>query len=218
MSSMTQPILMASSTGISQAVSEWVVRVMETLGAPGAGLLIALENLFPPLPSELILPSAGFAASRGDMNLLAVIICTTLGSVIGAIILYYVGALLGRERTRAIARKLPLVSIEDIDKTEDWFVKHETKTVFWGRMIPVFRSLISIPAGVERMPMRIFITLTFFGSLIWNTVLIMAGYTLGENWSVVERYVGVFQKVVIAAVVIAVVYFVVKRIRRKKTA
>lgn len=207
-----------ASTGISQAVSEWVVRVMEALGAPGAGLLIALENLFPPLPSELILPSAGFAASRGDMNLLAVIICTTLGSVIGAIILYYVGALLGRERTRAIARKLPLVSVEDIDKTENWFVKHETKTVFWGRMIPVFRSLISIPAGVERMPMRTFVTLTFFGSLIWNTALIMAGYTLGENWSAVERYVGVFQKVVIAAVVIAVVYFVVKRIRRKKAA
>ena len=131
----------------------WVTTVMEQLGEPGVGLLVLLENLFPPIPSELILPLAGFTASKGDFLIISVILWATLGSVVGAIILYKVGALLGRDRTRAIFRKMPLVSINDVDKTEAWFIKHEAKTVFYGRMVPIIRSLISIPAGFERMNM-----------------------------------------------------------------
>jgi len=194
------------------AIVEWVTGLMTTLGAPGAGLAIALENLFPPLPSEVFLPLAGFTASRGGMSLVAAIVWTTAGSVAGALALYYVGALLGRERVRAIAAKLPLVKVSDVDKTEDWFAKHGTKAVFFGRMIPIFRSLISIPAGIERMPLPRFLGLTAAGSLVWNTALIMAGYLLGEQWHLVEQYTGYVSTAVLVLVGIAVAWFVVSRL------
>ncbi|MEU7745581.1 DedA family protein [Nonomuraea sp. NPDC049158] len=197
-------------------MTEWLIALMETLGAPGAGLAIALENLFPPLPSEVILPMAGFTASRGEMDLLEVLVWTTAGSVFGALALYWVGALLGRHRTLAIAAKLPLVKVSDIEKTEAWFLKHGKKTVFFGRMVPIFRSLISIPAGVERMPLLTFTLLTTAGSLIWNTVFVLAGYYLGENWSLVESYVGVGTNVVIGIVVLAVLVFIGVRVAERR--
>jgi membrane protein DedA with SNARE-associated domain len=189
-------------------IAGWAINLMETLGAPGAGLAIAMENLFPPLPSELILPLAGFTASQGNMGLLDAVLWTTLGSVVGALLLYGLGALLGRERVVAIAARLPLIKVSDIEKTEAWFAKHGRKTVFFGRMIPIFRSLISIPAGVERMPIMTFTLLTTLGSLIWNTAFVMAGYLLGENYSLVEDYMGIVSKVVLGIVVLAVVVFV----------
>src|ERR1044072_2110151 len=196
---------------------QWINSLMETLGAPGAGLAIALENLFPPLPSEVILPLAGFTASKGDMGLFDAVLWTTLGSVIGALALYAVGALLGRDRVVFIASKLPLISVSDIEKTEAWFARHGRKTVFFGRMIPIFRSLISIPAGGERMPIMIFTLLTTLGSLIWNTAFVMAGVLLGEQGDLVERYMGVVSKAVLAVVILAVVVFIVVRLsdRRK---
>ncbi|NUV37984.1 DedA family protein, partial [Streptomyces sp. KAI-27] len=157
---------------------QWITGLMESLGAPGAGIAIALENLFPPIPSEVILPLAGFTAATGQMNLVAVLIWTTVGSVVGALALYWVGALLGRDRTVAIAAKIPLLKVADIEKTEAWFNKHGTKAVFFGRMLPIFRSLISVPAGIERMPLPIFLGLTTLGSAIWNTLFVMAGYLL----------------------------------------
>ncbi|WP_440105305.1 DedA family protein [Streptosporangium sp. H16] len=198
-------------------IAGWAINLMETLGAPGAGLAIALENLFPPLPSEVILPLAGFTASKGNMGLFDAVLWTTIGSVVGALALYAVGALLGRERVVFIASKLPLVSVSDIEKTEAWFARHGRKTVFFGRMIPIFRSLISIPAGVERMPILIFTLLTTLGSLIWNTAFVMAGFLLGEQWDLVERYMGVVSKAVLGIVILAVVVFIVVRLsdRRK---
>jgi membrane protein DedA with SNARE-associated domain len=194
----------------------WVIRIMEALGAPGAGLAVALENLFPPIPSELILPLAGFTASQGDISLVGAIVWTTIGSVAGALVLYAVGALLGRDRTRAIAARLPLVRTSDIDRSEAWFAKHGVKAVFFGRMIPLFRSFISVPAGIERMPLTTFLLFTALGSLIWNAVFVLAGYQLGENWRVVQDYVGVYQKVVVAAVLVAVAVFVAARLRRSR--
>ncbi|GAB3213797.1 hypothetical protein GCM10027294_48540 [Marinactinospora endophytica] len=204
----------AAAQETSGGFTGWVISVMEALGGPGAGLIVALENLFPPIPSEVILPLAGFTASQGNMSLVGAILWTTLGSVSGAVLLYYLGALLGRERIRAIARRLPLVKVEDVERTERWFDRHGRATVFFGRMIPIFRSLISIPAGVTRMSMPLFLLFTTFGSLIWNTVLVVAGYLLGESWHLVEGYVGAFQKVVVAVVVLAVGYFVVSRLLR----
>ncbi|NRQ35476.1 DedA family protein [Nonomuraea sp. NN258] len=197
-------------------MTDWLIALMERLGAPGAGLAIALENLFPPLPSEVILPLAGFTASMGEMDLLEVLVWTTAGSLVGALALYWVGALLGRERTLALAARIPLLKVSDIEKTEAWFGRHGRKTVFFGRMIPIFRSLISIPAGVERMPLPIFALLTATGSLIWNTIFVMAGYLLGENWSLVETYVGIGSKVVIALVVLAVLVFVGVRLGERR--
>ncbi|MCU1433677.1 MAG: hypothetical protein JWR71_402 [Pseudarthrobacter sp.] len=198
-------------------ISEWVVGVMEAVGAPGAGLIVALENLFPPLPSEVILPLAGFTASRGSFSLLDAIMWTTAGSVLGAYILYALGGWLGRERTRALVRRIPLVNVDDVDKVEAWFARHGSKAVFFGRLVPLFRSLVSIPAGIEKMPVWRFLGLTFAGSFIWNSVLIMAGFFLGENWHVVEQYAGIFQKVVIAAVVILVVAFVGRKVRERRS-
>nr|WP_234361989.1 DedA family protein [Plantactinospora sp. BB1] len=206
---------MAAEPTPLSGIAEWATDLMDTLGAPGAGLAVALENLFPPLPSEIILPLAGFAASRGEMSLWSAIFWTTLGSVVGALALYYVGALLGRERTRAIAARLPLVKLADVDRTEAWFVRHGVKTVFFGRMIPIFRSLISIPAGIERMRLGTFLLCTALGSLIWNTAFVLAGYLLGENWHLVEEYAGLFQKVVIVAVALAVGWFVLSRLSRR---
>ncbi|WP_433257325.1 DedA family protein [Streptosporangium sp. CA-135522] len=205
-----------SATNVD-GIAGWAINLMETLGAPGAGVAIALENLFPPLPSEVILPLAGFTASKGNMTLFDAVLWTTLGSVIGALALYGIGAMLGRDRVVAIAAKLPLISVSDIEKTEAWFARHGRKTVFFGRMIPIFRSLISIPAGVERMPITVFTLLTTLGSLIWNTAFVMAGYLLGENWSLVEDYAGVLSKAVLGVVVLAVVVFVVIRLRDRRT-
>lgn len=198
-------------------VAGWATDLMERLGAPGAGLAVALENLFPPLPSEVILPLAGFAASRGDLGLLSAILFTTLGSVVGALALYGVGAGLGRDRTRAIAGKLPLVKVQDVDKAEEWFTRHGPKAVLIGRLVPVVRSLISVPAGVERMSVAVFLGLTAVGSLVWNSLLIVAGYQLGERWHVVESSVGIFQKLVIAGAVAAVVWFVVVKIQARRS-
>ncbi|WP_422751923.1 DedA family protein [Micromonospora sp. WMMD708] len=196
----------------------FVTGLVERLGGPGAGLAVALENLFPPIPSEVILPLAGFAAAQGRISLVSAILWTTLGSVVGAWVLYGIGAALGRDRMRAIAARLPLVKLSDVDRTEAWFLKHGVKAVFFGRMIPIFRSLISIPAGVERMPIMTFLLYTTLGSLIWNTTFVMAGFLLGDNWHVVEEYVGSFQKVVIVVCVAVAGWFVVSRVRRSRAA
>jgi membrane protein DedA with SNARE-associated domain len=195
-------------------IAGWAVGLMEVLGAPGAGLAVAAENLFPPIPSEVILPLAGLAASRGDLNLIEVLLWTTLGSLVGAVALYLVGALLGAARLRAIARRMPLLEVSDIDRTEAWFIRHGPKAVFFGRMLPIFRSLISIPAGITRLNLGLFALLTFLGSAIWNSIFVMAGYLLGENWTIVEPYADIVQYAVIAAVVALLVVWVVKRIGR----
>ncbi len=190
-----------------------VVSLMDVIGPAGAGIAIALENLFPPLPSEVILPMAGLAASRGTFTLVEAIVWTTLGSIVGAFALYGIGAWLGVDRLRRIAARVPLLHPEDIDRTVAWFGRHGGKAVFFGRMIPIFRSLISIPAGITRMQLWKFGLLTAAGSLIWNTIFVLAGFLLGEAWPVVERYAEILQYVVIGGTVIGVSWFVYSRTR-----
>jgi membrane protein DedA with SNARE-associated domain len=203
----------ASPQEPSGGIAGWATDLVDTMGGPGAGLAIALENLFPPLPSEVILPLTGFAAGRGVLSLPSALFWTTLGSVVGAVVLYWIGAAFGRERMRTLWGKLPLVKASDLVRTERWFAKHGTKAVLFGRMVPVFRSLISVPAGVERMPLHVFVALTALGSLIWNSVLVMAGYWLGDRWETVETYVGFASKAVLLLVVVAVVTYAVRRLR-----
>lgn len=195
-------------------VAGWAAGLMESLGAVGAGIAIALENLFPPLPSEVILPLAGFTASKGSLNIIAVLVWTTVGSVVGALALYAVGALLGRDRTIALANRIPLVKASDIEKTEQWFAKHGTKAVFFGRMIPIFRSMISVPAGVERMPLPVFLGLTTLGSAIWNSIFVFAGYGLGARWQEVTDIVSMYSKGVLGVVALALVIFLAFRFTR----
>ena len=196
---------------------EWITRLMEALGSPGAGLAVALENVFPPVPSEVILPLAGFTAGQGRISLIAAILWTTAGSVAGALVLYGLGAWLGLERLRRFAGKVPFVSASDVDKADAWFDKHGTKAVFVGRMVPVVRSLISIPAGVSGMPILKFTLYTAAGSLVWNTALILAGYALGENYELVDRYLGWVSTAVLAALTIAICWFVISRVKARRS-
>lgn len=203
----------SSDTSWLSALLDWSVSLMDVIGPAGAGLAIALENLFPPLPSEVVLPMAGLAASTGSFTLFEALAWTTAGSIVGALVLYGLGAWLGVDRLRRIAARVPLLEPKDIDRTVAWFERHGGKAVFFGRMIPIFRSLISIPAGVTRMPVWRFALLTAAGSLLWNTVFVLAGFLLGESWHVVEQYVDVVQYVVIGVVALAVAWFVVVRSR-----
>ncbi|MEU0530194.1 DedA family protein [Amycolatopsis tolypomycina] len=205
-----------TAAGELTGVAGWAVGLMESLGGPGAALVVGLDNLFPPLPSELVLPLAGFAAGRGAFSLAGALFWTTLGSVAGAVVVYLVGLRLGHDRMRRLVGRIPLVKTDDFDKTAAWFARHGGKAVFFGRMVPLFRSFISVPAGVERMPFGRFLLYTTAGSLIWNTVFVVAGYLLGENWPVVERYASIFQYVVFALIAVAVGLFVVRRVRERK--
>jgi membrane protein DedA with SNARE-associated domain len=202
--------------GADDGIVGWVVGLMETLGAPGVGLAIALESVFPPLPSEVFLPLAGFAAARGDLSLVAAIVWTTIGSLAGALLLYGVGAALGRERMFALADRMPLVDVADVVKAEEWFARHGAKAVFFGRMVPLVRSLVSVPAGLERMSLPLFAALTTAGSLIWNTAFVLAGYGLGANFGLIEPYMSVVSKVVVGLIGAAVVWWVVRRVRARR--
>ena len=205
---------MASDGSWLTALVDVVVGLMNLIGAPGAGVAIALENLFPPLPSEVILPMAGLAAARGSFTLVEALAWTTAGSVVGAFALYGVGAWLGIDRLRALVRRMPLLKVEDVDRTVAWFERHGGKAVFFGRMLPIFRSLISIPAGVTRMPLWRFGLLTLAGSFVWNTVFVLSGYLLGDQWHIVEEYAGVLQYAVIGTAAAALVWFTVNRVRQ----
>ncbi|MFJ6113602.1 DedA family protein [Agrococcus sediminis] len=197
-------------------VAGWAVSLMETVGAPGAAIAIAAENLFPPIPSEVILPLAGFTAAQGGFTLAEAIIWTTIGSVVGALALYLLGRWLGHERLARIASRVPLVRASDIDRTTAWFARHGWKTVLFGRFLPIFRSLISIPAGIERMPLPLFLGLTLVGSAIWNTIFIMIGFSLGRNYHVIEPYMDALQWVVVAAVLIVIAWWVTARVLRNR--
>ena len=214
---MSDTVTAAASTELG-GIAGWAVGLMEAIGGPGAGLAVAAENFFPPLPSEIILPLAGFTASKGGFSLFSALFWTTLGSVVGAAVLYWLGVKLGRDRLYAIVDRMPLVDTDDLSKAEDWFARHGRSAVFFGRMIPMVRSGISVPAGVARMPFWQFLLYTTAGSLLWNSIFVLAGYYLGENWHYVENYASVFQYVVIGLVVALVGWFVTKKVRARSAA
>jgi membrane protein DedA with SNARE-associated domain len=215
------PALAAQAAGGSAeltGLAGWVVSVVEALGPVGVGLLVALENLFPPIPSEVVLPVAGYVASQGQMNLVAAIVGATVGAVAGAWLLYGLGVWFGRERLRRWLEKIPLMEVADLDRAESWFVRHGGAAVLIGRCVPVVRSLVSVPAGLERMPQPRFLLFTAIGSAVWNTALIVAGYVLGEQWEDVGRYSDWINYAVYAAIAIVVVRFVWTRLRRRRAA
>ncbi|WJY67601.1 DedA family protein [Corynebacterium auris] len=202
-----------------QAIIDWIVNLMEVLGAPGVGIAILLENLFPPIPSEVVLPLAGFTVSQGSLNFVAVFIWSVVGAVVGAYILYGLGAWLGADRLRRIADWMWLVKESDVDKALDFFDKYGRASVLIGRLIPGVRSLISIPAGLARMNLLTFGLWTTLGSAVWNIILITLGFYLGENWSIVEEYINTYSNVVyviLALIIVGIVAFFIWRAVKEK--
>ena len=194
------------SEGIVGDLSDWVTDVIDAIGYLGVALLVALESMFPPIPSEVVLPAAGFAAGEGDANVWGMIAAATIGSVVGAWWLYLTSAAIGRTRLHALVvrhGKWVGVRPHDLVRAESWFDDHSSTAVLVCRCIPLVRSLVSIPAGFRRMRPLTFTLYTAIGSAVWNTLLIGAGYELGENWEAVSDWVGTFQYVVIAVIALA---------------
>lgn len=196
------------------SLADWVTDVIDKLGYIGVALLVALENLFPPIPSEIVLPFAGFVARDGRATLPGMILAATIGSLVGAWVLYGIAAAIGPERFhRFIDRygKWFRLTSADIAKAERWFDKRAIVGVLVGRCIPLVRSLVSIPAGFRRMRFGVFTLYTAIGSLVWNAALIGAGYRLRENWHDVEPILDWFQYIVIAVILGAIGWFVWRR-------
>ena len=173
-----------------------------------------LENIFPPIPSEAILPLAGFLAGEGKMWLPGVILAATLGAVVGALILYYVGVLFGDARLRRLVQRYGKwfsIKESDLDSANAWFDRHGGLAVMICRVVPIVRSLISIPAGLRRMPLPQFVLYTAAGALVWNCVLVLTGWWLGDNWEEVGKYVDYLEIPVILAAIGAVGWFIWKR-------
>ena len=210
-------VLVAAQGGQSEltGLAGLVTDIIAALGPIGVGVLVALETVFPPIPSELILPLSGYLASRGRMSLAAVVIGATLGSLAGALALYWAGAALGQKRLRRLAERTPLVEVDDLERAEHWFDRHGGLAVLIGRVVPVVRSLVSVPAGVEHMPLWRFVLYTIVGSGVYNLVLVGLGYVLGSRWKTVEQYSNYLNYAIYAAIAIAVGLFVVKRLRRR---
>ena len=183
----------------------WITDVIDALGYVGVAFLVALENVFPPIPSEVVLPLAGFTAARGDLNVIATFVWATAGSVIGAYLLYWVGAAIGANRLRRIADWMWLVEPEDVDKSLEWFDNHGQWSIFFGRFIPGIRSLISIPAGIDRMNLVSFGLMTTAGSAIWNAALIAAGWWLGDRYHLVEEYIGRYSNIIYIVIALVIV-------------
>ena len=194
----------------------WAERVMTTLGEVGVGILVLLETVFPPLPSEVVLPLAGFLTSQGDLNLPLVIGASTAGAYLGALGLYGLGAALGQARSIRILSKLPLVDREDFERAHAWFGRRGRGSIFFGRLIPGVRSLISLPAGAQRMSLVTFSIFTVAGSGLWNVILIGAGAALGTQYALVDRYSRYINYALYAVIAGLLVWLVVRRVRRAR--
>ena len=207
-------------------LATWVQDVINQFGYFGVALLVIVENVFPPIPSEIVLPFAGFVAQQGssaaqsDTSVIGMMIAATIGSVVGALILYFVSAAIGPDRLRAFVENFGKwfgVKSSDLVRAEAWFDRRSSLAVLVGRCVPLIRSIVSIPAGFRRMKLSSFVVLTAIGSAVWNIALIGAGAVLKDQWDVVGDYVGVFQWVVVAAIIVVLAKFVLSRIKRRNT-
>lgn len=201
-------------------MQQFILHIIEQFGYFGVFFLILIENVFPPIPSEVILLFSGFFSSYTSLSVFYMILASTLGSFLGAIILYYIGKIFNKERLKKIVNgrfgKILFLKEKDIDKADEWFDNKGNKSVFFCRFVPIVRSLISIPAGMSEMPMGKFIIYTICGSMIWNTVLICLGYRLGSNWEYVLTILDKYQMVVIVILVIIFGYVIIKFYRKKR--
>lgn len=193
----------------------WVLHLMETLGELGVGLAVFIETFVPPVPSEAVLPGAGFLAYEGRMSFLGAWFLATLFGLLSGLIWYFIGAAFGRERTRWIVAKVPLMEAADFDKAEAFFAKWGGFAVFFGRCVPLVRSFISIPAGVERMNVLKFSLYTFLGTGIWNGLWIGLGFAFGPAIKpILEQWSGVISDAVVIIILLLLLWFIVRRVIR----
>ncbi len=198
---------------------EWITNLMNALGYLAVVVLMFLENMFPPIPSELIMPLAGYTVTKGKLTFVGVVLAGTLGSVLGALPLYYIGKFIGEERLKTWADKHGkwlTVSREDIEKSKNWFDRQGGKAVFLCRLVPGVRSLISLPAGINNMNFVAFLLYSALGGGLWSALLAYLGLLLGENYATVDRYLGPASYVVLG--IIAAVYMVrvIKQHKKEK--
>ena len=193
-------------------MQEIIISFMDQFGYLGIMLLVALENVFPPIPSEVILAFGGFMTTYTSLHVVGVIISATIGSVVGAIILYFIGKLLNKERLISIVSgkvgKILRLKPKDIEKADKWFDERGNVVVFFCRFVPIVRSLISIPAGMSDMPIRSFLLFTTIGTLIWNTVLVILGSKMGENWTKIVDFISEYASITLVVLVIGFIAFV----------
>lgn len=195
-----------------------VIDIIRSIGEVGVGLLIALETILPPIPSEVILPFAGFAAAEGSLNPYLAWVCATIGSLVGAMVLYVLGLKFSYERLHELAGKrwFFLFGVRDLERGMTFFDRRGSLVVLVGRFIPLIRSIVSVPAGLDAMPLPRFLLLTGLGSGIWNAVFITIGYRLGPKYQVVEQYMGPISKVVVGVLVLVLVWLIVRKVRERK--
>ncbi|MEJ3659324.1 DedA family protein [Actinomycetes bacterium KLBMP 9759] len=200
-------------------MTDWVFSIVDKLGALGVGLLILLENLIPPIPSEVVLPLAGFRASTGALNIVTVWPAATAGSVLGALALYALGAWLGYDRLYELAghRWFVFASRGDIERGHAAFDRHGGKVVLLARCVPFLRSAVSIPAGVAGMPLAQFVVLTTIGSGVWNAAFLSIGWLLGEKWSQVQHWLGPVTWVVLGLLAVGLIWLVIRKHRASRT-
>jgi membrane protein DedA with SNARE-associated domain len=208
-------MFVAPVPAIFSGLGDWVTDIVERLGYAGIAGLIALENIVPPIPSEIILPLAGYMAENGEFWVPGVVLAATIGSLIGALVLYALGALLGDLRLNRLVKRFGRyigVRTQDLEKANRWLDRYGTIAVLICRLVPVVRSFVSIPAGIRRMPLGRFLILTAIGSAIWNSVLVGFGWFLGDNWEEVGNVVSILSYVVVAVAAIAIIAFVGRRL------
>jgi membrane protein DedA with SNARE-associated domain len=203
-------------------MEQWITSIMESLSYWGIGLLMFAENLFPPIPSELIMPLAGFTVAQNKMSFVPAVLAGVIGTILGAFPWYYAGKLVGEQRLKGLADKYGkwiTVSSQDIDKAQRWFTRYGNKAVFFGRLVPGVRTLISLPAGMSNMPLAPFILYSTLGTTLWVMVLTFLGYILGDNYKLVEKYLDPVSKIVLVVLIVAFIVWVVRKsqkARRKK--
>lgn len=195
-------------------MTEWITNTMNSLGYLGIGLLMFLENLFPPIPSELIMPLAGFTVAQGKMNFVLAVTAGVIGTMLGALPWYYAGKIVGEPRLRHLADrygKWVALSGKDIDKANYWFNKHGVKAVFLCRLVPGVRTVISLPAGISNISLAAFLIFSTAGTTLWVLLLTTLGYVLGDNYELVDEYLGPISKIVFLGLMIAFIVWVVRR-------
>ena len=201
-------------------MQEWILNTMNSLGYLGIGLLMFAENLFPPIPSELIMPLAGFTVAKGGMNFTLAVLAGVVGTILGALPWYYAGKLVGEERLKHLADKYGkwiTVSSEDIDKATRWFNRYGNKAVLFGRLVPGIRTLISLPAGLSEMPIVPFLIYSTLGTTAWVMLLTFLGFMLGENYELVDEYLGPVSKIVLLILIVAfIAWLVIKQQKAKR--